>query len=38
MSRTKHRNRNAINNDELRPVKSYKRMQKHTLNREYGLV
>lgn len=36
MSRTKHRHNSF--NDEIRPTKSYKRMQKHVIQREYELV
>lgn len=37
MSRTKYQSRNTFN-DELRPDKSYKRLKKHMLQKEYGLT
>jgi hypothetical protein len=37
MSRTRYQSRNAFS-DELRPDKSYKRLKKHILQKEYGLV
>jgi hypothetical protein len=37
MSRTKDRSRHEFS-DELRPDKSYKRLKKHMLHKEYGLA
>lgn len=37
MSRTKQRNYNQYD-EEMRPVKSYKRLQKHLLQREFENV
>lgn len=37
MSRTKHHNRNTLI-EGLRPVKSYKRLQKHMIEKEYELA
>lgn len=38
MSRTRYRNRNSSFTDELRPDKSYKRLKKHMLQKEYELA
>ncbi len=38
MSRTKQRNYNNQYGDEMRPVKSYKRLQRHLIQREYETV
>jgi hypothetical protein len=37
MSRTRYRSYNTFN-EELRPDKSYKRLKKHMLQKEYGLT
>lgn len=37
MSRTRYQSHNTFN-DELRPDKSYKRLKKHMLQKEYGLT
>lgn len=38
MSRTRYRNRNSSLTDELRPDKSYKRLKKQMLEKEYELA
>ena len=38
MSRTRSRNRSSSFSDELRPDKSYKRLNKHILQKEYELA
>jgi hypothetical protein len=38
MSRTRSSNRSNSFTDELRPDKSYKRLKKHMLQKEYGLA
>lgn len=38
MSRTRSRTRSNSFTDELRPDKSYKRLKKHMLQKEYGLA
>lgn len=38
MSRTRYRNRSSTLTDELRPDKSYKRLKKHMLQKEFELA
>ena len=38
MSRTRNHNRSNSFTDDLRPDKSYKRLKKHMLQKEYGLA
>ncbi|MDB5168352.1 MAG: hypothetical protein JWO55_610 [Candidatus Saccharibacteria bacterium] len=37
MSRTRYQSRSPLN-DELRPDKSYKRLKKHMMQKEFGLA